>query len=156
MKKVIPFLFVFAGLISCEKKNILEELKDSSMYPTEVPFTEYAFTDNSCHWTAFKPNEVFIINSTEELLNYTTCTDSVHPQIDFYKYSLLLVRGVTTSAPVEMTEARLVQDSENKYVLYVKVQSGMSLTPSSWRKAIITQKLLKNTVISLDVEHINK
>lgn len=153
MKVKLFFLgLLCAGIVSCEKDKTP---KNSVEYPVENSFEKYTLTEGSCHWKVFAHDKVIVVNNDEELQNYVECIDTTYSQVDFSKYSLLLLRGHTTSSPVEVVQTKLTQTAENKYVVYVKVRAGMAGMPDSWTVAITTKKLCENDVITLDVEQEN-
>lgn len=150
MKTKVFFLGLFvAGIVSCEKDKTPE---NSIEYPVDTSFEKYTLTEGLCYWKVFEDSKVIVINNNEELQNYVECTDTTYPNVDFSKYSLLLLRGHTTSSPVEVVKTQLTQIAENKYVIYVKVKAGMATMPDGWNVAITTKKLFENDVITVNVE----
>ena len=116
-------------------------------YPIEIPFEDYSLEGTSCKWKYFESGKAIIINSYEELENYISCTNGSYPEIDFSKYTLLIARGLTPSFPVAITNTTLLIGTPNEYTLNVRVQMGLLTMPGFWNMAILTQKILEETVV---------
>jgi len=64
--KHITILLVLAIGISC-KKDVKQ---------IEMPFWEFAMSEQGCWWENYVPGKMVIINSKEELKKYLICTES--------------------------------------------------------------------------------
>ena len=125
MKKVIPFLFVFAGLISCEK-NVAKKIEISTV---EIP--------QNCAANTMKFDEVHVINSKEEFENYFTCNNN--PQIDFSTKTLLLVKGVAPNGIAGISTELFAK--KNLYSLKIDITLNETTIAQGWCVAVITDKI---------------
>ena len=138
---LLNLTFVFA---SCKKEN-----------PVEIPFTEYSLTGTSCQWTNLDYNEsVIIINSNKELEKYINCTNSgSYLEIDFSKYTLLLVNGRSLNNITSIEPIRLIQYSNRRYDIKIVIRVGIAGLAESWTCAILAPKISNNAKITKKVEY---
>ena len=115
--------------------------------PIEIPFTEISWANIECSWTTRVTNELFVINSKEELEKHFDCADgSTFLEIDFSNYTLLFTRGFTPTGSSVDSISFLKVDVE-KYVLIVRIDVRMTARPHSWTEAILVPKMPKSTNI---------
>jgi hypothetical protein len=120
--------------------------------PKEIFFTEYSLAKTSCQWIKrYHDNEVIVINSSEELDRYVTCTDNDYPAIDFSKFTLLLAHGTGTSSVVSVGCSRLQQISEQGYTMNVDLVLGNATVMSPWQVPIIVDKWREESTVELAV-----
>ena len=144
------------------KLNVRLNFKEK-MEENTVTFTEFSLSEcrwlNITEWTdqelCANSNGVVIINSNEKLRQYIECVDGNYPYIDFSKYTLLLVSGVTPNLVNEVTINSFQQLSVNKYKLDVEVLMGDATMPDKWVTALVINKLSIQSEIELDVTIIN-
>ena len=133
---------------------------EGGKFPVRIPFENYGLTGTSCLWQWTEiPLSVYrfiitegitIVNSNEELENYTVCSGDTFPEIDFSEHTLLLVRGVNVHAGSEVIYTALFEYPAKEYVLKVVVFEGNFATPSSWFMAILMPKIPNGAAVSLD------
>jgi hypothetical protein len=153
-------LIGFFMAASCEKPTAqIPSDNDKENTNTEaIEFSEYSLTQ--CHWNTwntknFVQDSVYIINSQEEFLMFISCDEDSMPApiVDFNEYSLLLVRGGTTTG-IESIAKTLQQLSIHKYELNIEITLNMAAIAEGWVIAILIPKLSQNTIIVLNkVEH---
>ena len=119
-------------------------------YPKEIPFTEYSLEKTPCKWTNFESNKVIVINSNEELSGYINCTDGHYPEIDFSKHTLLLANG-TTHKGISKISNHLSKLSINKYKLGIEILLNDCDVIEQWTIALITNKLIIENDIELNI-----
>jgi len=133
------------------KDSNVELNVDYKEYPINIPFTEYSLAGSACHWTKFESNKIIVINNDEELKDYIICTDENYPPIDFLKYSLLLVRGISTQG-IYYIDIDFSKDTVNEYTLNVIIHTYWSFIVEDWLISIITPKIGNETTIALNVQ----
>ena len=157
-------MLLFA-VVSCESAETY-----ASDETKEVPFTKFSPSEIGCQWIVLgwedvewsdewpqdtqwwmNSNRVFIINSNEELKKYIGCMDDNYPDIDFSKYTVLLVSGVTPNLVSEVNVSSFQQLSTNKYKLDVEVLMGDATMPDIWVIALVTSKLSTRSEVGLNV-----
>ena len=127
--------------------NDLEEWK---ILFINIPFEEYSLEETSCQWVNLNyDGQIIVINSAEELENYTSCTEGSYPEIDFSKYTLLLASGRVTCNITKITK-QLHQISGNEYILCVDIKMGLTGYPEKWLISIIIPKLSHSSVVTLN------
>ena len=118
------------------------EKKITQYFPTEISFTEISLINTGCSWTIGVPtNELFVINTKEDLEKYITCADdNTFPEIDFSNYTLLLTRGFTPT--VSFVESiSFLNTAAGKYVLTVKIGITPLTRPHNWSEVILVPKI---------------
>jgi len=123
-------------------------------YPQNISFTEYSLQGTSYQWQNLPYDEkVIIINNSEELAKYISCTESTYPAIDFSKYSLLLTSGKLSSGISNITTKKFQQLSANKYELCIEAEVHSSIL-NRWNAAILVDKLSEESYVGLKVKRI--
>ena len=119
--KFLAFLLVLAGIASsCHPE--CPDCPTPNEYPKDIAFTEYLLLDTHCQWANLPYNEkVLIINSTEELEKYISCTEGSYPEVDFSKHSLLLASGKTNKEVDNVVVKKLTQVSADSYQLSIDI-----------------------------------
>ncbi|MEG2492357.1 MAG: hypothetical protein RSA67_07405 [Alistipes sp.] len=149
---LLALMFVASGCsYKCDNMTIP---KTNSDVPTDIPFSEYSFSEPNCKWTDLSyphKSEVVVINSYQELENFIICTEkSSIPIIDFSKHTLLLARGIE---PYNIYAAikSLQQLSAQDYVMSVELDPNLAAVVTNWQVAIITRKLAEGDKVLLQV-----
>ena len=162
-KKVLLGAITFICLIgfSACKDDIVEP----PTYPITIPYEEYFIQISGTHyfcewdnWKFFWDYENFdgyststVINSDEELENYIRCYEANYPEIDFSKYSLILVNGYY---PHGCTPKYLLlqQTSVNEYQLDIEISYVVEFEEScKWVVALIVDKLPEDNNIKVNL-----
>ncbi len=118
-------------------------------YPIDILFTEYSLVGSSCQWANLNYDDnIIVIKSNEQLANHINCLEGNYTEIDFSKYTLLLVSGTTPNGIVEISN-RLLQLSANEYKLDVEILLDESEVEELWITALIVNKLSKESDIEL-------
>jgi len=125
--------------------------------PIEIPFEEYSLAETLCLWTNVTYGDyssiLIMINSNGELEQYISCAAGNYPEIDFSKYTLLLVKGISHT-PIANIGKVFSQLSTEEYKLDIELLS-YNYPPGdiaeSWLTAIITNKLSEDCNIVLNV-----
>ncbi|MCL2435784.1 MAG: hypothetical protein FWD09_06575, partial [Lentimicrobiaceae bacterium] len=147
--KLTAFLLVLTGIASSCNPECPPDCPDE--YPKNISFTEYSLLETSCQWQNLPYDEkVMIINSSEELEKYISCTEGDYPAIDFLKHSLLLVSGKLINGITSITVKNLQQLSSNKYELNIEVEVYSS-NLHKWNAAILIDKLSEESYVGLKV-----
>ena len=129
-------------------------LAEWRMVSFEISFTEYSLEGTDCQWTNLDYDEtVIIINSEEELENYTSCSEGSYPEIDFSQYTLLLASGTTDYEIEEITEKILLQLSSNEYQLKIEIYiTDTTAIGKTWTVALIVKKLWEEAIVELKLD----
>jgi len=148
--KLTAFLLLLTGLASSCNPECPPDCPDE--YPQNISFTEYSLNETSCQWQNLPYDEkVIIINSSEELEKYISCTEGAYPAVGFSKHTLLLASGKTNGHISEVTAKNLKQLASNKYKLDVEVISCNLTHIESWSIAIVVEKPNNKSHVELDV-----
>jgi hypothetical protein len=133
----------------CEKPiEPIPNNSKSSTFPDTIDCSDYSLAPCYCNWNA--SDSVYLINSQETLLSFVSCEgDNTPATIDFDKYSLLLVYGVTPQG-IENITKNLINTSENEYVLDVDITLNMTMKPEGWRCMILVPRLPQHITVSLN------
>ena len=118
--------------------------------PMRFLFKEYTLAGTSCQWTDFETDTVIIVNSNEELESYMSCIGDNLPAINFSKYSLLLIRSLSSLGIDHITKS-LQQTATNEYELDVNVFLNNLAFSTGWTLALITCKLGEEANIKLNL-----
>lgn len=124
--------------------------------PRKVCYDIFSLSDSGYAWKEVAyphDNEVFIINSFDELKNYIIATreNSQSLPINFSKHSLLLARGVEPYN-VRATIEGFLQLQSRDYVLHIKLSSNVATVITNWQVALISPKLEPGDEVILYVE----
>ena len=142
-------LFFITG---CKKENENEPPIDKpTLNPIEIQWYEYQACIPLNGWINLNYNEkVIIINSKEKLDNYIAPAylDKYYSEVDFSKYSLLLVSGKSENSAAYITK-KLQKFSENKYKLDIEVFLNPVSANKNWHFAIRIEKISDESSIEL-------
>ena len=166
------FLLVLAGIVcSCKPDpepeptpNPKEE--EEIEYPIDVPFEVYDNIGDPVFgpcwwlvspvippWSCICAPTLFIINSYEEMEEYSCCIEGNSPptDIDFSKYTLLLAHGDLRGLDKYSLES-FVCLSQNRYSLKVHLFPTEISNIGAWFIIILTDKLSRDAHVELVVE----
>jgi len=147
-KTALFFVLVACVATSCDP----DEPKPEEKYPKDISFTEYSLNGTFCQWTNLPYDEkIMIINSTEELEKYITCTSGRYPFIDFSKNTLLLTSGLSTNNIPEITLTKLQQSSLNQFQLDIEITINAVVREKEWVKAVIIEKINQTSNVDLNI-----
>jgi len=147
--KLTAFLLLLTGLASSCNTECPPDCPDE--YPKNISFTEYTLLETSCQWQNLPYDEkVIIINSSEELEKYISCTEGGYPAVDFSKHSLLLTSGKLNNGIASIAAKKLQQLSSNKYELSIEAEVYSSIL-HKWISAILVDKLSEENYVELKV-----
>jgi hypothetical protein len=145
---VLSSVLLFTGGCTNNSMDTMNAIPQN--YPIEITGIDFSLPEG-CVWTFVGEKEqVYIINSQEELISYISCQEDNMPEINFELYSLIHVRGTTTNTVGDVT-TQLHQTSINEYELNVDVTLGMGMLPEGWRVLILTPKLPQDAILKLYV-----
>jgi hypothetical protein len=124
-----------------------------TIYPVNIPLIDYSL-GGYCDWNRaeIKCDSLYLINSEEELLEFTICKENAIPTlINFTKYSLIYFRTVTPN-PVESVTKQLLQISDNEYQLDIDIKWSIYTVLIVWEgMAVLIPKLPQNAVLKLNM-----
>ena len=142
------FLLVFVGsFFSCNEKTEDQPVN----CPMEVSFTEFSLKGTSCYRTSLNhDNGVIIINSRKKLENHFNCLDDSYLEVDFSKYTLLLMSGSTNWGICNITK-KVLQLSANNYRINVVITLNDATIAQGWSLALIVNKISNNSRVELNV-----
>ena len=148
----------FAANIATQDTTLYAKWGEDTLqnYPIEIPFAEYSLTGTSCQWANINYGNysydahVIAINSSEELEEYINCSNGNYPEIDFSKQTLLLASGLTPNGIIEINN-RLLQLSNNKYQLEIKIHLEPRDAIGRWVMALVVNKLSEESDIELKI-----
>ena len=151
LKFTVILLILAGSFSSCKEEN--DE-------PAEISFAEeYSLDGTSCRWANlnYDANDgagtVIRINSNKELRNYIKCENADYPEIDFSKYTLLLVSGIVYME-IGGVSKKISISSSNNCVIEIEIIPSLAQVVgvrSIWHAAFITSKLNKGNNIELSV-----
>jgi len=129
----------------------LATYENEVVYPIDIPYTEYSLEGTQCYWHPYPSgysNKMYFfvqIRNNEELEKHIQCREGTFPEIDFSKYTLLLVRGETTERYIHVTLASLQLTAEQNIEIRIFV-SFVSVSPikNRWSLPILVDKNLDN------------
>ena len=153
MKKLLRILlFLGVGATLCKGCNNIGNNELMATYPEDVDMSNFSLDGTVCswNWQYLEEDTVYVINSSEKLLNYISCQKNEVPIIDFNKYSLLLTYGGTTSG-VHKIDRNLRQTSINKFKLVVDITLEMTTVAQGWTLSVLVPKIPNSAIIQLDV-----
>jgi len=154
MKKLLlkftAFLLLLTSIASSCNPECPPDCPDE--YPKEISFTEYSLQGTTCQWQNLPYDEkVIMINSSEELKKYITCTEDAYPAVDFSKHTLLLLSGKNNHSICEITAKKIQQFSSDKYELNIEITLNDAVGIEEWAAAFIVKKLKEGNNIELKV-----
>jgi len=124
-----------------------------SIYPIDVPSSEYSLIETDCEW--FKINTsgpafsaLLIINNNSELENYINCAESNYPEIDFSTQTLLLAYGLRTQVIYPFFQ-NLQKISSHIYKMHVYLERTVMQTYTEWYVPIVIDKIDESYQIDL-------
>ena len=136
-RKNIVLLCMAILFICCDKKDGEKD------YPFDVKIQDFALSE-SCTWQNLKPETVYLINSDTELSEYFSC----QADIDFNKYSLLVVLGSEENKVYELTK-QLIQISQDEYEFKINVILEDTIVTPNWVVSILVPKISNEAQIHL-------
>ncbi|MCL2167829.1 MAG: hypothetical protein FWH59_01740 [Lentimicrobiaceae bacterium] len=150
--KIALLLVFIAGVaVSCNPEPP-DPTNPPNEYPIDIPFTEYSLEETACQWINLPyDDKVIVINSSEELEKYISCSSESYPVIDFSKNSLLLASGKTDKGISEIEINNLQQLSFNKYKLNIDIVLNDVILAEPWSKALIVEKLNNESSVDLKI-----
>ena len=119
----------------------------------DVPFIEYFLSEYLCQWTNFESNKIIVINDNEEVRDYIVCTNGNHSEIDFSKYSLLLVRGRTLTG-ISYIDIDFSQETVNEYTVSIYIHTNFTAVVRPWLVSIVAPKINNESIITLNIQEI--
>ena len=131
--------------------NVTYEEGGDVSYPIEIPFEKYSLAGTSCQWINFDPDKLIIINNSEELGNYINCTDDNYPEIDFSKWTLLMLNVKYCNIHSKVEKLLLQQLSDKEYLLSVAVIPSLTAIPTPLIIPVLSPKISKDSQIELNV-----
>ena len=148
--KFTAFLLLLTGIASSCNPECPPDCPDE--YPQNISFTEYSLNETTCQWQNLPYDEkVIIINSSEELEKYITCTEGDYPVIDFSKHSLLLASGYVNNSISEIIVKSLKQVSSHKFILNIELDLKYKDHTEPWCIALMVENLNDESSIKLNV-----
>ena len=160
LKYAVIVLILAGSFFSCTKDN-----------PLDISFTEYVLCDVYCNWIDLKENEeakITVIDSKKEFEKYTYMPEwytsgnsgfldcTTLPEIDFSRYTLLLVQGWTIgyhfyTTPEEFPKPFLIQLRHvvsNRYNLKIEMQLANELFEinKQWNRAFVVNKIRPQSI----------
>jgi hypothetical protein len=124
-----------------------------TIYPVNIPIIDYSLGRSDCYWDArrFGKDTINLINSEEELLEFTICKENSSPSlINFTKYSLIYVHSMASSNVISITK-QLLQLSANDYQLNIDILLGHYQSADPQFVFILIPKLSQNAVLKLNI-----
>ena len=143
--------------VNAKSDAVPGDLMEWRTVAAEVEFTEYSLVKTSCLWAAqliddyesYFDGAITIINSSEEMEKYITCTKGSYPEIDFSKQILLLANGYTRCGISKIFKS--LQQFSTTYVLNVKITLNETAVVQWWCIARIINKLNEESNVELNL-----
>jgi len=154
LKLTAFLLFLGVSFSSCD-----DDSKGGEIFPRNVPFTEYSLTGTSCRWidtfssthlsVPFYPAIVIIINSNDELENYISCSEGDYPEIDFSKWTLLVVKTSDYNINIDSQVNKIIfqQSSSNEYLLAADITPSDTTNAAPLTFSILVPKISDDSQI---------
>jgi len=115
---------------------------------------KYSLSKTLCQWSPliYDFPVLIIINSNEELKKNINCAEGNYPQVDFSKYSLLLINLKRDWNVTNITE-NFLKLSDNDYILNIEFTFLQDIVrPSEWlRFAIVTEKMSPESNVEFNI-----
>lgn len=115
--------------------------------------------DTLCKWKnldfsqdGIENGKLLVINTADKFKNYLADTESLCPEIDFEKNTLLIAYGVTSSGIHGLAAEKLLQTGKNEYSITVGIERNYTETSTEWATAVLAEKLADNAEIGLNIE----
>jgi len=151
--KTTALLLVLAiGLtISCKEKPEKEEPKEET-YPLTIQTTLFSLLDG-CAWNNLTPDLLYLINSHEELAQHLTCYTGTTLEIDFNRYSLIVLAPKNCNIDSKVEKTLLQQQSVNRYSLSVDVISTETANTAPLVISLLAPKLANNAQMEFAITY---
>jgi hypothetical protein len=147
MKTLLKQLaFGFACTIICTGCYDMGNYEIIVTYPMDITLTDYNLP-TGVTWQNMKHDSVYRIDSEEKLFQYLPSPTGV-PEIDFGKYSLIIVSGINTSG-IESITSQMQQTEKDKYTLSITVESHDATVVEGWNVSKLVPKLAEKANIGL-------
>ncbi len=154
MKNILKLLIVsFTCTIICTGCRDINEDENTEIYPVDIITTDYKLPPD-VDWQNLKQDSVYQFDSKEKLISHISNPTDI-PEIDFERYSLIIVCGRTTNGIQELTK-QLTQTSRSKYELKVNITLYNTMEAPRWVLSILTPKIPDKSQIDLTVEKFPK
>lgn len=123
-------------------------------YPVDVAMTDYVLQEG-CEWDGLVHDSVYQINSQQELVGHLAClVNKVVPEVDFKKYTLIVVTGVNNSG-IKSISAEMRQTTEKSYTLMISIESNAATVIQKWTVAKLVSKMDEKPRIDLEITRDN-
>lgn len=144
MKTVFKLTLGLAFTIVCVGCSLQINGDDTiKSYPMDVPMMDYVLPDGT-DWQGLKRDTVYLFNSKDDILPYVSKADI--PEIDFDKYSLMVVSGVNNSG-IKSISSQFQQTEKDMYRLNITIESTAASVVEEWNVAKLVPMLAGNTTI---------
>jgi len=127
--------------------------------PREALFEDYLLDygeppfSRICWENTYNSSELIIINSSEELEQYVTCTD--YPEVDFSEHTLLLARGGHNYWSLLTYDGiSLQQLSTHNYIMNINIKEVPLSMQNRWVIPIVVSKITDCDSVELIVTYI--
>lgn len=140
---LIPFIVLF---LSCDDEDNKKEV-----YPKTIVISDLSLENNhidSEHISTPREHTLYIITSDKELIPFIK-EDNINKfwNIDFSKYNLLLMSGISNSN-IDSVNKQLIQNSIKDYELNIKINKGGFGSIEPWTITLLIPKVAKNIEVS--------
>ncbi|EGK00448.1 hypothetical protein [Dysgonomonas gadei] len=145
MKKKVLFIVCICSLIS-----LSIGCSDDDGWK-KVAFQDFIL-DKTCQWTEFEKQKIYRIDSQTDLLNYIECEDNKIPQIDFEKYTLLMVSFDLPNPGYSITKK--LTRNQNNYLFEIRYKSSGTTQPAEvilTHVAVLIEKIEATSSIELSI-----
>jgi hypothetical protein len=118
--------------------------EESITYPVEVDIEDFSL--DGTLWQNLVPDNVYLINSREELAPYISGV----VDIDFDKYSLIIASGEMPSG-IDSIATNLSQTSSDEYRLEIdiKLNPAANIIIEPWTASLLAPKIKENAAVGL-------
>jgi len=144
-------MFSFAG---CQKLRDNFRPDELDLYKIPFPTEDYTLENSGCDWdfNNLTRDSIYVVNSDSELMALVSCSgSSMPPEVDFDRYSLLLVHGNTDYGSVLAIDKSLKPISKNNYKLNVEMRLNETSPSQLWQVAVLVPKLPQNSHVELSL-----
>lgn len=118
----------------------------------EIPFTDLIPDRYWSQWyyRGAEDKEPIIINSRSELVGDIEDIKIDFSEVDYSKYTLLIVRGHTQRG-IHALNKQLIQTATSEYTLNIDIDILNTMAPDSWVVGIVVPKISQDAVVLLNV-----
>ena len=120
------------------------------VYPVTIETYNYSLPQG-CEWDGLTPDLLYLINSREEIVQHIACDAHAIFDVDFDKYTLMVLQPKYCNIDSKVEKLLLQQLSSDKYLLAVDVIPGETAVTTLLAISILVPKITETESVELDM-----